>query len=519
MSQRLSALDAAFLNAETAETPMHIGGVLIFRQSPEVEGRPGLGALFSTVRSRLPLIPRCRQVLVPVPFGLGLPVWADAERFDIRRHLRRVRLRAPGDREALMAMVARLHARHLDRSRPLWEMYLIDGLAGDQVAVYAKLHHAMADGVSAVELGLVLLDLDPHGELAPEVPPPSPPQPSPTALGMLALGPLQAAGVAVATLRRATAPMPWPVGGGDARALTGGPLRRLAAPRLMALDAAAVAARSTAVGVEAALSMRELASVLRPAPPSPFNRRVGPRRRVETVQLPLAGAKEVKEILGGTVNDVILAVTAEALNAYLTARGEATGGLSYRVMVPMSVRADADRMKLEDRLGQELDMGNRIVGTFIDLPVGPMNVGRRYWAVKQLMGKAKGGKAGAAGRFLDAASLSPAAVQRAAIRAGIANQRIINLVISNVPGVQMPVYAGGSRMLEVYPLLPLTPNIGLIICVLSYDSRLHMGIVADPELLPDAEVLTDAVGAAFSRLRQAAIKGRREPAARRLVPA
>ena len=201
---------------------------------------------------------------------------------------------------------------------------------------------------------------------------------------------------------------------------------------------------------------------------------------------------------------MILAVTAEALHAFLTQRGEPTAGLSYRVMVPMSVRNDAERMKLEGRLARQLTMANRIIGTFVDLPVGPMDVTRRFWAIRQLMGKAKGGQAEAAGRFLDVASLSPAAVQRAVIRAGLSNQRMVNLVVSNVPGVQLPLYAGGSRLLEVYPLLPLTPNTGLIICVLSYDSNLHFGLVTDPDLLPDAEVLGDALRTAFRRLRRAA---------------
>ena len=276
MSQRLSALDAAFLNAETAATPMHIGGVLVFRQTPEVAGRPGLDALFDTVAARLPLIPRCRQVLVPVPFGLGLPIWVDARRFDIRRHLRRVRLAAPGDRARLLEMVGKLHARHLDRSRPLWEMYLVDGLADDQVAVYAKLHHAMADGISAVELGLVLLDLDPRGELAPDIPLPPTAQPAPSSLGLLAAGPREAADQGVAMLRRAAAPLPWPVGGGDARSLNGGPLRRMAEPRSTALDLAGVAARGTAAGLGAAMSLRDLASVARPeaptSPPQPAGR-------------------------------------------------------------------------------------------------------------------------------------------------------------------------------------------------------------------------------------------------------
>ena len=222
-----------------------------------------------------------------------------------------------------------------------------------------------------------------------------------------------------------------------------------------------------------------------------------------------AGRRSKKDRLGGTVNDVILAVTGEALHAFLEQRGEKTAGLRYRVMVPMSVRNDAERMKLEGRLARQLTLANKVIGTFVDLPVGPMEVTRRFWAIRQLMGKAKGGQAEAAGRFLDVASLSPAGVQRAVIRAGLSNQRMVNLVVSNVPGVQLPLYAGGSRLLEVYPMLPLTPNTGLIICVLSYDNNLHFGLVADPDLLPDADLLGDALRFAFRRLRRAATAARR----------
>jgi diacylglycerol O-acyltransferase len=490
MSRRLSAVDAAFLNAEGPDNPMHIGGLLVFRAQPEVAGRPGLDSLFETIEHRLPLIPRIRQVLVPVPFGLGTPVWADSPNFDIRRHLKRVRLRPPGDRGRLLEAVAKLHARHLDRAKPLWEIYLIDGLAEDRVAVYAKLHHAMADGISAVELALVLLDLDPIGELAPEIPAAAPAQEAPRTRDLLLEGPRQAAEEAAVLFRRATAQLPWPIG----------------EPQAMA-GAAAAAVRGTVAGFEAAMSLRELSAMLRPAPATPFNQRIGGRRRIEAVQLPLGAAKDVKNALGGTVNDVILATVAEALHLFLDQRGEDSDGLFYRVMVPISVRAESEKLDLGSRHEKRLDMGNRIVGTFVDLPVGPMSPARRLWVVRQAMGKVKTGQADAAGRFLDLASLSPAAVQRATLRAGLANQRLINLVVSNVPGVQLPVYAGGSRALEMYPTLPLTPNTGLIICVLSYDNNLHFGLVGDPDLVPDMDVFAADLRLAFQRLRRAATAG------------
>ena len=243
--------------------------------------------------------------------------------------------------------------------------------------------------------------------------------------------------------------------------------------------------------------------MLRPAPPTPVQPTGRQRRRGWSWSSSSGGAKDVKNALGGTVNDVILATVAEALHLFLDHRGEKSDGVFYRVLVPMSVRAESEKLDLEARLEKRLDMSNRIVGTFVDLPVGPMAPARRLWVVRKAMGRVKTGQAGAAGRFLDLASLSPATVQRATLRAGLANQRLINLVVSNVPGVQMPVYAGGSRLLEVYPMLPLTPNTGLIICVLSYDNNLHFGLVGDPDLVPDLDVLAADLRLAFQRLRGA----------------
>ena len=414
MPQRLGALDAVFLNLEENRAPMHVGGLLTFVTESESTSRPGVEGIFDVIESRLPLLPRCRQRLVDVPFGLGRPVWIDDPDFDIRNHLVRVTLPRPGNREQLIALVESLHAQRLDRDRPLWEIYLIDGLEGGRTGIYAKLHHCMVDGISAVELGLVLLDLDPDGALAPKVPAAAEP------------GDVPLAGVLLADAWRDAA---------VAMAAAGGQALR-AAPSML---------RGAVEGLSgdrnAAISMLKM---LRAAPSGPLNGSIGHGRRVAFVRLPLPAIKEVKNRLGGTVNDVVLATMGEAISHYLERRGIDADGLRYRVLVPVSVRGAGDKT-----------MNNQVSGMLLDLPVGPMNAHRRLWAVSQAMaGMKEGGQSSATEQLMAATAFTPAPLHALASRLGIANQRIINMVVSNVPGVQMPVYAAGSRALEMYPLLP-----------------------------------------------------------------
>lgn len=456
-----------FLNLEDAHRPMHIGALVIFKTEPESPGRPGVERIFETIESRLPLLPRCRQRLVEVPLGLGRPVWSDDPEFDIRNHLRHVALPGPGTREQLMEVVAALHSQQLDRERPLWEMHLIHGLSDGRSAVYAKLHHAMVDGVSALELGLVLLDLDPDGALAPRVPPAE---------------------------RAGSLPAPMELVADATREA----VEAVAGSGRLGLRSASALLRGAVEGkVFGSNSAGSVLKLLRLAPGGPLNGSLGPGRRLACVRLSLAEIKEVKNRAGASVNDVVLATIGEALSEYLAHRGVPTEGQRYRVMVPVSVRGKDD-----------LSMGNQVSAVLVELPVGPMHPERRLWAVMREMAANKvQGRAGATEGVMAATAITPAPLHALASRVGMGNQRMVNMIVSNVPGVQMPVYGAGSRVLEIYPLLPLAPNTRLVVCALSYNNEMNIGLVADRDAVPDLDVLENGIINGFARLQEIKVAG------------
>jgi WS/DGAT/MGAT family acyltransferase len=320
----------------------------------------------------------------------------------------------------------------------------------------------MVDGVSAIELGLALLDVEPDGR--------------PLDLGSSDAPPTSQAG-AVELLRGAA----W----GSARALlTAGQdiVREPFAVRRRMEDALSTATR-----------VRTLAGFALPVPGGPLNQSHTTARKIALTTLPLATAKAIKDEVGGTINDVVLATVGEAVHRYLEHRGTRTDGLRHRVLIPVNTRA----------AGDDGAAGNRLSGMLVELPVGPMAPSRRLWAVSKLK---SGGQAGATSRFVDWAALAPPPVQALASRVGLGNQWFVNLIVSNLAGVQMPLYLGGSRLLEVYPLLPLGANMGLVVCVLSYDKTLHVGLVGDAVALDDIDVLQRALRGGFRDLaRESAV--------------
>jgi diacylglycerol O-acyltransferase len=465
---RLTPLDATFLHFEHPHAPLHVAGLYIFDAEPEIPGRPGLGGLFQTIEERLAEVPRYRQRAIGVPLGLGQPVWADDPDFDLSYHLRRAALPAPGGTKELLDYVARIHARPLDRRRPLWEVYVIERLRDGRMAMYSKIHHAMIDGISGVDLATILLDLDPRGRrpavTAPFQPPPLPGGPQ----------------LVADTLRDGLF--------GATRALAGAASRPCAVPG----DVLGAVADTTQIS--------RLLNLLRPATRSPINVPVGTARRISLVSISLARAKAVKNALGGTVNDVVLTAVGEAFEHFLAHRGIAHAEETYRVMVPVSVRDETERMAL----------GNRVAAMFVDLPVGPMPAARRLAAVTREMQDLKERRqAVAADRLIALTGLAPATLHGLAGRLEFTNQRLLNTVVSNVPGVQFPLYSGGSRLLETYPLLPLTANLGVIICVTSYDGGLYFGIIGDYDALPDLEVIGEGLRRGFDRLELAAVAATR----------
>src|ERR1700694_4354603 len=332
MPKRLSALDAAFLNLESEHAPMHVAGLYIFEGRPEIRGRPGVPGLFQTVEERLHLVPRYRQRIQKVPLALGHPVWVDDPEFDLAYHLRRVALPRPGGSKELLELVARIHARILDRSRPLWEMYIIEGLERDRVAIYTKTHHAMVDGISAVDAATILLAFEPPGGNPDRVEPFRPPPRLPTA------------GELVGDLFKETA-----------GALVGSAASVVRRPTQVP--------RAMAEGALQATHLRELLTMLRPVPAGPLNVKVGGARRIELVSIAMDRLAAIRQALGGTVNDVFLAAVGEAINAFLVHREEDVDDrLTYRVMVPVSRREESDRLAL----------GHRLAAMFLHLPGGLM---------------------------------------------------------------------------------------------------------------------------------------------------
>ncbi|MGY1641318.1 wax ester/triacylglycerol synthase family O-acyltransferase [Geodermatophilus sp. SYSU D00703] len=446
--ERLTTLDASFLYLERPDSPMHVAGVLVL-EPPQ----GGLEALASLVEARLPLVPRYRQRVLEVPGHLANPVWADDPDFDVEYHVRRSAVPRPGTEAQLLDLVSRVTARPLDRGRPLWEVYLVEGLAGGRVAVITKTHPALVDGLGTVDIGQVLLDTSPDAELP--VPGPWRPRRLPSGVRLVreAVGEyVQRPTAVVDTARQAV---------GDVRA-TG------------------VRLGSAARGVA-----RTARSALLPAPHSPLNATSGSQRRVAVARAALDDVKRVRKAHGGTVNDVLLAVVAGALRDWLLSRGQAVvGSTSVRALVPVSVQGE----------GEE-EPGSRVSSYLVDLPVGEPNPRVRLARLSYAMrGVSQQGRSVGAETLIALTGFAPPTLHALGARAARGlTRRMSNLVITNVPGPQLPLYAAGGRMREVFPVVPLAPGQGLSVGITSYDGRLFFGLNADRDSVGDVDVLADLI--------------------------
>ncbi|HXM57245.1 MAG TPA: wax ester/triacylglycerol synthase family O-acyltransferase [Candidatus Dormibacteraeota bacterium] len=445
--EELSALDAFFLYAERDEAPLHIGAVYVFEDA----GGRGARGIALTLEERLHLVPRYRQRVRFRPLNIGHPVWVDDAEFDLDRHVRRATLPRPGTDAQLRDLAARVLAQRLDPRRPLWEMTVVEGLSGGRVALIDKTHHAMVDGISSVDIATLLFDLEPE----PVVHQPEPwrPRPAPDDLS-LAMDSFDG-------LRRVT---------------TGNPLTlpfRL--PQLVRGAAQEALASPWAGAATLALSL------VRPGPQLFFNRMIGPDRRLRHLAVPLAALKEVKDVFAATVNDVVLAVVAEAIARWLEERGEPPADV-MRVFCPVSVRDDSQRYAL----------GNLVSGMVVELPVGPMPPVTRLARVVTATGELKRSGQAVAARTLTAiTSWAPATLHalgsRLASEPHFGLQSRVNMVVTNVPGPQVPFYTGGARLLEVWPFVPIYHTLGLNVALVSYDGAVHVGLNADRDLVPDLD--------------------------------
>jgi WS/DGAT/MGAT family acyltransferase len=455
---RLTAVDASFLTNESSSSHMHVGAILIF------EGPPPLYVdLVEHIRGRLNQVPRFRQRIVVPPLEAGRPLWADDVNFNLTYHIRHTGLPEPGGEDKLRQLAARVFSQQLDRSKPLWELWLVQGLERDRFAILTKTHHAMVDGVSGVDIGTVLFDLE-------AVPQPSEriddwkPRPEPSTSTL----------VTRAATDLASAPI------------------KLAERALEAVRNPEATARRIAEGLE---GVGEVVGALAdPAPDVPLNQEIGPHRRFVWARSELATFKRIKNGLGGTVNDVVLAVVTGALREWLHGRGVRTEGLELRALVPVSIRSEDER----GNLGNKIAVMRGPLPVYVDDPV------RRLRVVTEAMEGLKRSKqalgAEVISRFND---FAPPTLLAQASRVNFST-RLFNLIVTNVPGPQLPLYVLGREMEEIFPVAFLPQNHTLAIAIMSYNGRIGFGLLADYDSVDDVELISEGISASLAELEEAA---------------
>jgi WS/DGAT/MGAT family acyltransferase len=473
MSEHLTPLDATFLELEQLDESahMHIGAILVFDPLPD-GSTPSRERVCRLLESRLAQLPRYRQCLsAPHTGGLSWPEWKDDLAFDLAKHVGHAALPAPGGQQELCEWASSFFSQRLDRHRPLWEMVLVEGLARGRWALATKTHHCMVDGVGSVDVGHLLLDTSPEAA---------------------------AGGAETRDLGGAVS-----FAGGRHPASSArrsepgvlGSLTRLARAGvgLVPTDTVMHAAQAGAHGMlhprEALHKARSaLAMIVRDelhaAPRTSLNDPIGTRRRFEIVQASLAEVKEIKDALGGTVNDVVLAATGSGLRALLQSRGEALPQAGLRAMVPMNVRLAAEHLAL----------GNKVSSLFVEVPVAHVDPARRYreTVARSRSLKADATQAEGTTAVMELTGLAPPVIH-AAIAQTLYATRLFNVTITNVPGPQQTLYAFGAPLREVHPLVPLAAEHAVGVAVISYDGSLYFGVVADPDVVPDLDVMLDAL--------------------------
>ena len=460
-NDRLSALDASFLLQEGANSHMHVGAVTIFEGPP-----PPYDEFLDVIRGRLHLVPRYRQKLTFPRFETGRPLWVDDPSFNLEFHVRQTALPRPGAEGQLMRLAARIFSQQLDRTKPLWEMWMIEGVepatpdGARRFALISKTHHALIDGVSGVDLATVLFDLAP---VPPEVPHPEAawsPEPVPTAAEVLATGALDAVRAGIGGLTRTLGVLTNPTAVlGEVR--------------------------------EAAEGMGEIAwAAMNPAPPTPLNVPIGPHRRFVGVRSELRDFKLVKDTFGGTVNDVVLTAVSGSLREFLRSRGVRTEGLELRALVPVSIRAEGERGHL----------GNRIAAMRGPLPVYVEDPVARLRAVKVAMDGLKESKMAVGAEALaNVQNFAPPTVLAQASRINFST-RLFNLIVTNVPGPQFPLYTRGREMQDVFPVAFLPEDHALAIAIMSYNGKVNFGLLGDYDAMGDLQAVADGIEQSLAEL-------------------
>jgi diacylglycerol O-acyltransferase / wax synthase len=455
---RLTSIDASFLTNETSSAHMHVGAILIFEGPP-----PSYEDFLAHVESRLHLVPRFRQKLAFPPVETGRPFWIDDPSFNLAYHVRHSALPAPGSEEQLRNIAGRLFSQALDRSKPLWELWLVQGLERNRFALVTKTHHALVDGVSGVDIATVLFDLKPVPE------PIEPdrdwvPRPSPSAAELAARGIVEAGETPFKLARRA--------------------IRAASHPR-----------QTTRKVADAGEALAEVAwNLSNPAPDLPLNVEIGSHRRFAWARAELADFKRIKDGLGGTVNDVVLTVVSGALRGWLRSRGVKLAGLELRALVPVSIRTEDDQGQL----------GNRIAAMRGPLPVYIGDPVKRLEVVRRAMDGLKESKqalgAEVISRFND---FAPPTLLAQASRLNFST-RLFNLIVTNVPGPQIPLYVLGRELQDIFPVAFLPENHALAIAIISYNGGMDFGLLGDYDAMDDIETIATGLSETLAELLSAA---------------
>jgi diacylglycerol O-acyltransferase len=452
---RLTAVDASFLSNEGDASHMHVGAVLIFEGPP-----PSHEDFLNQIRGRLHLVPRYRQKLAFPPLETGRPLWIDDPSFNLEYHVRITALPQPGTEDQLRGLTARIFSQQLDRSKPLWETWLVQGLEGNRFALISKSHHALVDGVSGVDLAAVLFDATPVPQALDHPDGEWQPRPEPSSADMIAAG---------------------------LRGLVRTPLS-IAAKAVGALTHPATAAGGLK---DVAEGLGEVVwAGLNPAPDTPLNVEIGPHRRFSWVRCELSDFKEIKDAFGGTVNDVVLTVVAGALQRFLRSRGVRTEGLELRALVPVSVRTHDERHQL----------GNRIVVMRGPLPVYIEDPVARLRVVREAMNGLKESKQAVGAEVLTGVqNLAPPTVLAQAARLNFST-RLFNLIVTNVPGPQVPLYLLGRELQDLFPVAFLPDRHALAVAIMSYNGQVTFGLLGDYDALPDIDAIGEGLHDSLAEL-------------------
>jgi WS/DGAT/MGAT family acyltransferase len=469
---RLSAQDAGFLWAENPNQPMHVGALALFEAAPLMrdDGSIDIDRYRAQVESVLHWIPRYRQQIEWTPIEQW-PIWVDDRGFDIGYHIRHIALPKPGTVDQLKELAARINARRLDRHHPLWEVWVIEGVAGgEQFAILNKIHHCMIDGAAGADLSQILMSPSPRFEES--APLPYMPRPTPRRSELLAdsvaLGAKRSLGLLRDVIRRSTASK-------------------------AELEASRGNVPTLFQRLESLAQMT--AKIVEGTSPTPINGELGPHRRLEWLTMPLADVKELSGVLGCTINDVVLATVTEAVRRYLFRRRVDYRKIDFKIAAPVSTRKpDDDRRQ-----------GNHVSTWVVPLPLDLEDPIAQLEAIQATTKELKASDAAlAVDTIMELAEWIPGPVLSRVLRS-MGSSAPVNMIVTNVPGPQFPLYLAGAKLLAMYPIVPLAPGAGLGVALFSYEGKLCWGFNGDYELVPDLRSFVEDVGVAFEGLRRAAV--------------